>query len=419
MSSVRSGGPRRYLPSGSVLVLVATSALAQLMLLLSGPLSVRLLGVEGRGELAVLIACTIFMSQVGALGVPAAFAFMISSQRVAARRFLQRYWRPYLVQVVLVSALSALLYLGLTHAEGDGSGTRLDAALVLLGTAAILVTLLGFSCLQGEHRFAVLGVLQSAPAGWYAAVLGVLLLLGASTVTEVAALYLAGWLVAALAALAVAWRWTQRGYRRDAEPASGATIRGYATRAMVATAAPIDGLAVDQLLLGLLVTRSDLGLYVVGYAFATACAAPLVAVSTLVAPRLAALDRDAARATAGRWLLLALGAALAIALVLELVVGVLLPWAFGDGASPAVPAARILIAAGLALGLRRVGAAVLLGLGRPGAGTAAEVSGFAVLLVAFPVAATSGITAAAGALCAAALVSCVVQLAFFARSGQQ
>ena len=291
--------------------------------------------------------------------------------------------------------------------------------LVVVGTGAILATLLAFACLQGEQRFVTLAVLQSVPAGWYAAVLCVLLLVGTGGVSGVATVYFAGWLAVAVAGLVLVWSRTSTGYRRDALPVAGSRVRAYARRAMIASAAPIDGLAIDQLMLGLLVTHRDLGLYVVGYAFATACSAPLVAVSVMVAPRLAAATPQAARPAARRWLVLALAAGCAGAVLLELVVGFVLPWAFGDDAQAAVPVARILILAGLALGLRRVGAAVLLGLGRPGAGTIAEVAGFVVLLAAFPVGASVSVSGAAWSLCAAALVSCAVQSALLVHPVRQ
>ncbi len=398
-----------------MVALAASSALTQLALLVSGPLAVRVLGIEGRGELAVLVATAIFMSQVGAAGVPAALAYMVSSGHVAGRQYLRRFGPTYAAQSILVAVLAGLLLVALVHGADGSAAPPAHTALATLGTGAILATLLAFACLQGEHRFATLAVLQSTPAGWYAAALCLFLVAGSGGVSGVATAYFAGWLAVAACGLVLVWTRTAPGYRRDA-PVAASRVRRYAVRAMTATAAPIDGLAVDQLLLALLVTRHDLGLYVVGYAFATACSGPLVAVSTMVAPRLAELGPGSAGPAARRWLTMALAAGSAAAVALELVVGFLLPWAFGEVAREAVPVARILIVAGMALGFRRVGAAVLLGLGRPGAGTFAEVAGFVVLLVAFPLGASVSVSGAAWSLCAAAITSCAVQLGLLQRA---
>jgi O-antigen/teichoic acid export membrane protein len=408
-----SRGPRGY--PASVVALAGSSAFTQLALLVSGPLAVRVLGLEGRGQLAVLVASTIFMSQVGAAGLPAAFAYMISSGRVAGRQYLRRFGPTYAVQSILVAVGAAALFLALTRWTDASGAPAAHTALAALGTGAILATLLAFACLQGEHRFITLAVLQAAPAGWYALALALFLVAGTGGVSGVATTYFAGWLAVAACGLFLVWTRTAAGYRRD-PPVAATRVRHYAVRAMTATAAPIDGLAVDQLLLALVVTRHDLGLYVVGYAFATACSGPLVAVSTMVAPRLAALGPESAGPAARRWLGLALVAGGAAAVTLELVVGFVLPWAFGEVAREAVPVARILIVAGMALGFRRVGAAVLLGLGRPGAGTFAEVAGFVVLLVTFPLGASVSVSGGAWCLCAAALSSCAVQLVLLRRA---
>jgi O-antigen/teichoic acid export membrane protein len=95
----------------------------------------------------------------------------------------------------------------------------------------------------------------------------------------------------------------------------------------------------------------------------------------------------------------------------EVVVHPVLVAIFGSASAPAVPLARILVVGGLFLGLRRVGAATLQGLGYPELSTIAEGIGTGALLVGLVVlTAFAGRTGTAWALSGAGLVVVLIQL---------
>jgi O-antigen/teichoic acid export membrane protein len=103
-----------------------------------------------------------------------------------------------------------------------------------------------------------------------------------------------------------------------------------------------------------------------------------------------------------------------VCVLVELVLQPVLVAAFGHAAGAALTVARILVLAGLFLGL--LGAAVLQALGHPGRSTWAELIGFAVLLVAVPTLTTEfGIKGAASALLIAGLASVMAQFVLLRR----
>jgi hypothetical protein len=69
--------------------------------------------------------------------------------------------------------------------------------------------------------------------------------------------------------------------RRDLAP--------FGSRLTFAGVAPIDGLAIDALVIGVLLTHTDLGLYAIGFAFESIPVLTLIGMASVAAPRLAAM----------------------------------------------------------------------------------------------------------------------------------
>lgn len=353
---------------------------AQLALVVSGPVVVRLLGIEDRGRLALVFAVAMLASQVGVLGVPAAVSWFVASRRLDAPELLARLQPRFARQVGVAASLSALVVVGL-----DASGRALPtpwllALVVAVGTAGAMVALLGFAALQGQQRFAALAWLTPVPAVTYAVTAAVLLVLDTGSVALLLAVNLAGWVVVAAASLVVVRRGAALDPPAAASPALD-QVATYGRQAMVATAAPIDTLGIEQLLLGLIAGSYALGLFTVGWAFETGPVLVLVALASFVGPRLGVLPVDARAAFVRTWLLRALALGVVACLAIQLVLEPVLRLAFGSEALPALPLARVLVVAGVVLGLRRVAAACLVGLGQAKAATWCELIGFVTMVV--------------------------------------
>ena len=103
-------------------------------------------------------------------------------------------------------------------------------------------------------------------------------------------------------------------------------------------------------------------------------------------------------------------AVVAVALI-QVVLEPVLLLAFGDEALPALGSARILVVAGLFLGMRRLSTALLQGLGRPGTATAAEALGFVAMVIAMlSLVPSYGLHGACAAMLIAGVVTAVAGL---------
>lgn len=390
--------------------LVGASLVSQAALVVSGPLVVRILGVSDRGRLALVFAVVLLVGQVGVAGVPAAVTWFVASRRLDAAEFLARLQRRFVRQVLIsaVLAAGAVLALGLPDAW-------LLAVISAGGIAAVMAAMLGMAALQGQQRFEVLARLQPLPAVSYAIATALLLVTGRGSVASLLAINLAGWAVVAVVSLLL----VGRGLPGDGtDPPTPAAVRTYARSALVTTAAPIDTLGIEQLLVGLVAGHYLLGLFTIGWAFETGPVVLLLALASFVGPRLSALPQAQRPAFVRRWLLVAVAVGVAACLAIQLLLAPLLVFAFGVDAEPAVPVARVLVVAGVLLGLRRVTSACLVGLGEARLATAWELVGFAAMVVGMLYLAFPGVslTAAGWALMTGGAVTFLGQLLVLARA---
>lgn len=383
--------------------------LTQLCLVASGPLSVRLLGIGGRGELALAVATVLLCSQLGLLGLPAAITYYGAAGTTTVWRILKSVAGPVTLQVSVASGLAVLGYLALLRITGGPDVSPVRLVIVAAATATVILGRTCVSGLQTENRLRAFALTQPVPALGYAVALSVLLAAGVAAVTPVLALYLASWVIACSAAAAL----LQRSARRpatDTPPEPRAVLR-FARRASVATASPTDQFGVDQLLVGALLGHVALGTYAVGLAFQSAALLPLLFLGGLAGPRVARLSTGLRLEEARRWLVIALAAGGAWAVVVHLTLPVVLPIAFGDGAAPAVPVAHTLAVAGTVLGLRAVGAVCLQAVDAPGVSTRVELISFAVMVCAVVLLGRRyGVEGAACGMVAAGVIACLQQV---------
>jgi O-antigen/teichoic acid export membrane protein len=359
---------------------LAASVVSQGMLLLSGPAAARLLGVTARGEYALLIIIVTFGSFFGAAGLPTAVTYALASQRVPTRYILKviaSTWVRLCLGAGVLSALAVFLIV-----QRDTSSPRwLEAALAAVCVMAVMTTQLILACIQGEHHFRALNLLR--PVSVTISALGLVILwlvvrhAGAAVALGVtAAAYVIACLIGGVV-LAV-------GSRAPSASVSVSTrsLFRYGLASLAGANAPLETLQIDQAVVGLLLSRYELGLYAVGSAFDNLPGILVSGVGMIALPRLAgATSREGRSAVMKRAVVLSAVLAGAATVFAEAVVGWLLPWAFGDAFAGAIAPARVLIVAGFFMGMRRIFAVFLQGLGRPGRTGIGEVLALATLLI--------------------------------------
>lgn len=378
---------------------VGTGLAGQGALAVSGILVARMLGVENRGHLALLNILPLLISQLGGLGIWLSVTFYVAREPSNTRGILRRLTRFVTLQALALTALHGLALL-LVFGE-ETAEVRLAAALTILAVPASLAQLYGFAILLGQQRFRAFNVCRLVPVGLYASSTLAVFLSGARSLPIVTACYV-GVVTTGAMALPIA-------LRRLGPPAVGAgapplrEMVTFGTRAILGSASPTDGFGLDQAAVGLFLSRGDLGLYVVGLAFTNLPRFVAQSIGMIAYPNVAAREdpRDARRAL---WRFFWVTSALCLAVVvgLELAVGWLIPFCFGESFSGAVGITRILLVSALLLSARRVLSDGARGAGEPGLGTAAEITSLVVLFPAMAVMTLAlGVDGAATALAVA------------------
>jgi O-antigen/teichoic acid export membrane protein len=373
---------------------VLTGLLLQLVLMVSGILVARILGVEDRGHFALMTLFPLILVMTGTLGLPLAATYYVA-QGVDGRGILRSVRASTAKQAVtLLVVYAAIVWFVFS---GTPSGVRLAAAYSLLGIPALIAWFWGLSVLQGYQRFRAFNLLRLLQPALYAAALVVAFITGGSDIETIALIWVVTSMVGALLTLAVALRGLPEAGSR---PPPLAELYRFGLKGMVGWVSPLETLQLDQVVVGLALSPSALGLYVVAAAFTNLTRLFIPQSLGMVAyPHVASAgDPERVRRTVWRFFFVALAICVVAIVVLEALIGWLIPILFGHPFSHAVPLARILLIGSLFLGLRRVLTDGTRGAGHPGLGTIAEGCTAAIAVPALLIGLKSGVQGVAWAL---------------------
>lgn len=364
--------------AGSILAAV----LGQGALVVSGVLSARILGVQDRGYLALLVLFPAVLAQIGSLGLPLAATFELSRNRTRAAEIVRTLAAPAFGQagclVVLHAGILAAVFWNDPHA------VRVGALLSLGAVPAILAQSYGLALLQGRQRFAAFNTLRTLPAATFSLAVLVIFVAGGGNLQSVALGWIASSVAVGALTLLIALRALPfRTARR--QPSSLSAMLRFGLKGLLGWTSPIETFRLDQAIVGLFLSPAALGLYVVGLAFANLPRFLAQSIGYIAYPRVASRKGRAARAEMWQFFLLTVAASSLVVVGLELGVSRLVPWIFGSSFSGAVPLARILLVGALFLSARRVLTDGAQGLGRPGLGTIAEISSWVFLVPALAI----------------------------------
>lgn len=397
--------------TGTFLIVVAGTFGLQALMVVVGVVTARLLGVEGRGTVALVFALGLMASQLtlgGSLAV--SVAKNLAERHVTARdglgRIARRRW--WLVLPPAAAAAAAMAFL--VRDEPVREVVALALA-VLVITVITIVTRLLLAGLQGEAgHLGRMAVVALVPYALYAVVLATALAAGWEwDVAEV----LAGFVVVSVVGALVAFRALSTPRREPTDALQERRLWRDARAAYVSSVRPLDSINLDRVLIGAIVGQAALGLYAAAIAVANLCGIIGNAISVIVLPQVARAegDRSAQAAVARRWLGLTLALAVPIVVVLQLVVEPVIRLAFGEEFADAVAIARWLIVADALFGLRKVMIAVLQGQGRGGIASWVEVVALVPLVGGFALAAGTGELVIVGMTMVVAAATTVVGLA--------
>jgi enterobacterial common antigen flippase len=322
-------------------------------------LTARVLGAEGRGLFAVMLAIAAFGVQFGNVGLSSSVAYLAALQPDSRRQLLGLTIIGGLLAGSTVATLFLLVTLGMPALAPLPPALLLPAALSIPAALLLLLTL---QFLLGSNRVRLYNVLQLAKEAAVLIALVAAVVLGARGVMPYFWVWLAGVGAAAAAALWVA----VRGEGAPVAPGIDLLSRalGYGGRAYLAMLFSYAVLHFDLFMVARMLGAAAAGHYSVAARLAAMLYLLPAAVGTLVfvtVPGLSQGSRDFAIRTARRVGIVLLPAALLAAVVASPLVRIL----FGTEFLPAVVPFQILLPGIVALGINTVFMQYFAGRGMP------------------------------------------------------
>lgn len=354
-----------------------TNACLAILGVLTGTLVARLLGPQGRGELAAIQIWANVIYGITSLGLAEALLFVCSRQRRDSGRFLTSSAALVFAFSLPVLALGYVLmpYLLSADAKSVVNSARLYLLYVPLAGWALLLS----QVLRASNEFRMWNVARALPsAGW------LILLIVAAVTSNMRAHTLARWYLFVMVLLVICSVGLVARRMTGPFSFSGKGLRqlvSFGLPATVATFPQLLNLRLDQLALAGFFPPRELGLYSVATAWSLAVYPLLHALGAVIFPAVAS------EPVLERRNYLVVGAArvgATCAVLTGTIVGLMtplgVPLLFGRSFQAAVPASVVLIFASSILWFNFVLAEGLKGLGRPKTVMIAEFIGLAVTL---------------------------------------
>lgn len=387
---------------------LGTSGLIAIAALISGTVAARALGPAPRGELAQLLLWPQLFATVGNLGIDVATTYHSADPAKSPRVH-----GTAIAIAIAQAALLVPLYVLIVPFIYE-SPARLDALLVAPLIPAYMVGAYSASVLMGRLRIGAFNVIRLAIPVLYCAGIVALAWSSALTPRSAALTFVAGHAVIDALAVVLAVRvagiaWPQR--------ASARAMLSYGLRAQGGRMSA-QALGVETLIVALVLSPHDLGLFVAASAVLMAPQLLISSMSIVVFPHVSASHQSGERPrVTATFAAYALGVA-AICAALFLFAGTAVDVLFGAEFAGATAALRLLAIAAVARSLRQFPLEVLRGIGRPGLTSIAEAANWLMVLTAVPAgAAIGGLQGAAVGVVVVSYGSLLVLAALTLRAG--
>lgn len=382
--------------------LASVNSVVVLAALVTSPILARALGPSGRGDVAAILVVLGLAPLLCDLGL----YVYISRERARGVRRLGDVLGSTL-PIVLAGALTGVfLAVPIAHAIGRGRDDVtlfIALGLLLLPLTAFFQVLYGV--LTGAQRWQPVIIAKLLTAGGSTLLIVALSIVGGVTVSSVAIVLIVSSVVGNVPLL-VALRGSRPWRFRSKIAREGLA---FGARSWVWSLAGTSVVKLDQLLMAVIVSSRELGLYALAVTLATASAPLTGAVVTALLPRVAAGDPT----LAARSCRVAIFVALVYGIALGIVSPFLIPLVFTSGFTGAVPMLLILLLAHVFFVPTQVLGTALIAAGSPGAAARSQIVGLGVtvvgLVIALPLA--GGVGAAIVSVLAYAATSAVVFVA--------
>jgi O-antigen/teichoic acid export membrane protein len=363
----------------NVLLTTGTNILLILLGLTTGILAARLLGPQGRGELAAIQMWPSFLAGIAMLGLPEALAYYSAQSANRAGR--------YLGSAMALAALACLPFMGAGYIvmpfflSAQSAEVVVGARWYLLLLPLTALMGIPYHALRGRGDFTIWNGLRLAPGLGWLALLSSAWLFGRAEPIFLALGYL---MVQLLLSCPVIYLVTRR-VSGPFWPEVGTwkPMLRYGLPCVMSIVPQMLNLRLDQMLMAGFLPVQTLGLYVIAISWSNAVNPLLNALGTVLFPRITSQsDVDQRARVFAQGCRLAVVASACIAMIVALFTPWFLPLLFGERFAASVPAALVLVMAAAVLGINGVLEEGLRGFGNPDAVLKAELGGLGVTLVA-------------------------------------
>ncbi len=369
----------RTSPFGSSAVLTAgTNIVLAMFGLVTGVLAARLLGPDGRGELAAIQTWPSFIATIAMLGMPQAVVYYAARESDRAGSYLAS---AVTLAVALQVPFIVVGYLAMPLLlSAQSAGIISGARWYLLFVPVYALIDMPYNSLRGRGDFAFWNGLRVTPAISWLAVLVMAWLLGHGTPRFVAAGYLVALALLIVPIMSVVMRRVPGPFRPEIK--HWKPMLRFGLPCVIGTMPQMLNFRLDQMLMAGLMPAQVLGLYVVAVAWSSATSPLLGALGAVLFPRVAsqASREDQVRALTQGSRLAILGS-LIVAIIVTAFTPRAIPLLFGVKFAAAIPAALILVVAGAISAFNLVTEEGLKGLGQPAPVMWAEFGGLVVTVV--------------------------------------
>ncbi|MCF1504289.1 oligosaccharide flippase family protein [Afifella sp. H1R] len=385
----------------AVMQSMATFAAILFVNIVTGIITARLLGPDGRGIYSAVVLWTQFLALISTAGIGAATTYHVAKNREDRARIAQiafvlaAGWGSLVLTAALLAIphlmtqydQQAILYARIAALASIFGGSQALLCCVLIGLGAFTFNNYGRLAPNLFYFFALMGVLGFADLNWQAAVLASIAGISLALVTQVPAF---------LVRMGVA-----RGdFRRHAR-----SMLSYSLRAGPADIVTTCAEYTDRLILIGLVAPAELGFYVIAFSFSRIAMAWIMPINSVLLSKMARAEANIAKCHFDQTFRFALAL-----LLITWLAGMwwgppLLVLLYGQEFAPVVPIFHVLLAEAIIFGLANISAQLFQALNRPGYVSAVEATCFAAMLVSvYVMASRDGALGAAWAILAVTLL---------------
>jgi O-antigen/teichoic acid export membrane protein len=388
---------------------LGTSGVCVLLGLVSGTLAARVLGPSSRGELAQLLLWPQLVITTGNLSIEMAAVYLSGDAR---RR------RDVPATVLGISFVQSLIlmpvYVVLVLVVYRHSGFTREALVMVPLVPMYLVGAVSIDVLAGRLRFGAFNLVRVTLPAIYTGGLVALAVMGRLTPMTAALAFLVAHGCDDVLALALVW--LESGFGRFDRGIARAAV-SFGARAHLGRLSA-QALSVDILIISLMLSARDLGLYTAASAFLAAPGLVASSIGFVVYPHVSATHQAGERPQLQAIFALHAASVAVLAALLFVLAAPLITLMFGDSYASAAPALRWLAVGAVAASIRAFPIEVLRGVGRPGLTSLVEVANWLFFLLAIPIgAAQGGLIGVAAAVAAANYASLAALGVLVWRSG--